>query len=377
MKYILPFFLVFNRMRHAEILKFILLLFFLKLPVFTYCQTTTMVILNNKEQKNFRSLLNSDEQVKILYDSIRNLAQTALHHNPRPLEVLHYEGLLDTNPKRIDTEKSLEDVDAVVNLIYGSYGVKDNIYASRAATIAKAWALTYIPTGNPINENKFIAFFWSYYLFRDQFDAAEKQIFEEWMRKIALAEMNRSHTPNNNWQAKRLKIIGLIGNILGDPKMKSFALDGFKDYINSAYYADGTSEDLKKRDALSYHISGIKPCLSVFINFEKFDNDFGLYDYVAESGSSIRKSVEYVIPYASGKKQHREWVNTKVQLDRERAAAGIAKYQPGILFDPKKARPLLEWAAYYNAEYYKLIDEEGRYTTTWIGLLNSPLVRDR
>jgi len=372
----LPFFLITNRIRNHEILKIILLLIFLKLPFIAYCQTTTMVILSKKEQKNFRVLLKSDDQVKILYDSIRNLAQKALYHNTRPLKVLYYEGLLDTNPKRIDTEKSLEDVDAVVNLIYGSYGAKDNIYAAKAAEIVKAWALTYIPTGNPINENKFIAFFWSYYLFSDQFDAIEKEMLEEWMRKIAFAEMNRSDTPNNNWQAKRLKIVGLIGNILEDSKMKSFALDGFKEYINSAYFADGTSEDLAKRDALSYHISGIKPCLSVFINFKTFDRDFDLYDYVGESGSSIRKSVEYVIPYASGKKQHREWVNTKVQLDRDRAAAGIPKYQTGILFDPKNALPLLEWAAYYNAAYYNLIDEEGRHTTTWLGLLNSPLVRD-
>ncbi|NCB09764.1 MAG: alginate lyase, partial [Bacteroidia bacterium] len=39
--------------------------------------------------------------------------------------------------------------------------------------------------------------------------------------------------------------------------------------------------------------------------------------------SSIEKSVEYVIPFATGDKQRKEWTNSKVALDRERAAAGI------------------------------------------------------
>jgi hypothetical protein len=350
---------------------------FIALPMATFSQTTTMIILNRQEQENYKMLLEKNQEVRALNDSLQHLAKKALSHSARPLRVLYYEGLLDTNPKRIDTEKSLEDVDAVVNLIYGSYGVQDSIYGAKAAEIVKAWAKTYLPTGNPINENKFVAFFWSFHLFREHFDEKDEEVLEEWMRKIAIAEMKRSRTPNNNWQAKRLKIVGLIGNILEDEKMQEFSLSGFKEFINTAYFADGTSEDLAKRDALSYHISGIKPCLSVFINFKHFSDEFDLYDYEGDSGGSIRKSVEYVIPYATGEKQHKEWVNTKVKLDKERAAAGIAKYQPGILFDPKDAYSLFECAAYYNPDYYRIIDEKGRYTTSWVGLLNSALVRNK
>jgi hypothetical protein len=338
-------------------------------------QTTTVVILNEYEQERFQQLVEKEAMVKKLNDSIQHLAEKALHHAPRPLETIYYEGLLDNNPKRIDTRKSLEDADAVVNLIYGSYSNNKPALRKKAAEFTRAWASIYKPTGNPINENKFTAFFWAYYLFQNDFDGPDQQLVENWMREIATLEMNRKETPNNNWQAKRLKIIGLIGCIIGDTTFQRFALDGFKEYINSAYYADGTSEDLAKRDALSYHIGGIKPCLSVFINFRKFDPAFDLYEYVGVDGGSICKSVEYMIPYASGKKQHAEWVNTTVQLDRDRAAAGLEHYQPGKLFDPLESRPLLEWACYYNPNWYDILDSEGRYTTTWVGLLNSPAVR--
>lgn len=110
----------------------------------------------------------------------------------------------------------------------------------------------------------------------------------------------------------------------------------------------------------------------------QFNLEFNLYDYKAENGASIKKSVEYVIPYATGEKQRKEWINTKVELDKKRAAAGIEKYQPGKLFDPKQAWEMFQWACYYNPEWYSIFEKNTgeEFTSTWVGLLNSPLVRN-
>lgn len=91
----------------------------------------------------------------------------------------------------------------------------------------------------------------------------------------------------------------------------------------------------------------------------------------------MAKSVAYVVPYATGEKIRKEWVNSQVALDQQRAAAGLAEYQPGKLFDPAKALPLFKWASYYRPEWYSIVSEssENSYTATWVGLLNSPLVR--
>ncbi|TNF46102.1 MAG: hypothetical protein EP310_00745, partial [Bacteroidetes bacterium] len=182
----------------------------------------------------------------------------------------------------------------------------------------------------------------------------------------------------NKWEAKKLKIIGTIGCILNKKNLKDYAIEGFKNYIENAYYPDGTSNDLKTRDALHYHISGLTPCIATFINLSKFDRRFDLYEYVSEAGSSIKKSVEYVVPFATGEQQREEWTNSKVKLDKERAAAGFEEYQPGKLFEPKKAYPLFEWACYYNAGWYSIFEKSKteKYMATWIGLLNSPLVRN-
>lgn len=354
----------------------LLLVFFISL--ISVAQTTEIVILSRNEINNLRDLIDRNELARLHCDSIVVLAENHLNDNPQPIQEIQYEGLLDTHPDRIRTVRSLEDMDKVVDLIYASYSKESEAWSLKAKEFVLAWAGTYIPTGNPINENKLSALFWAYQLFKSDFSSEERILAEDWMTKIAMAEMKRTRTPNNNWEAKRLKIIGTVGCIIGHPEMKEYAAKGFKTYIETAYYDDGTSNDLRDRDALHYHIGGLKPTVAVFITLAPFDSLFNLYKYVAATGSSIKKSVEFTWPYASGEKQREEWIHSKVRLDKERAAAGIAKYQPGTLFKPKDAMPLFEWAAYYNPKWYSLFgsdDVESNYLATWTGMLNSPLIR--
>ncbi|MEQ9289862.1 MAG: alginate lyase family protein [Cyclobacteriaceae bacterium] len=341
-------------------------------------QITQVVILGKEEITNLKDFIEENSKARKMYDSICGLAYTAMKVAPRPLAELHYEGLLDSNPKRIITTESLGDVDNVVHLIYASYGGTIPDCGRKIKEIVVAWAKTYRATGNPINENKFTALLWGFYLFRDEFSTKEQKLVRGWMESIAEAEMNRDRTPNNNWQAKRLRLVGLIGLINQNGEMVDFALEGLKEFINSAYYADGTSRDLRERDAMHYHLGGVKPLLSTFINFTRFDKRFDLYHYISPNGGSIHKSVEYVVPYATGELQRKEWVNTKVLLDKQRAAAGLKKYQPGTLFESKKALPMFEWAAFYNRDWYSSVLKETKdnlYVSSWVGLLNSPAVR--
>ena len=346
-----------------------------------WSQTTDMVILTPQEMTRLRSVIADKAEAKDLYDSIASLVRRHASDPPAPLEVIYYEGLLDTDPRRIETMKSLADIDKVVNLIYTYYGDPQQLFGESAATFVLAWARTYRPNGNTINENKLVPLFWAYYLFRNNFAPQERVLVERWMISIARAQLDRLKTPINNWEAKRLKIIGTVGCILDDNDLKSFSVRGFKNYVNNAYFPDGTSNDLKERDAMSYHVSGLTPCIALFATCAPFDRRFDLYDYEAPSGASIVEAIEYVRPYATGQATRKEWVNTKVELDKRRAAAGITEYQPGLLFDPAKAIPMLEWACYFDAGWCELLSSKSKagsgYTATWVGMLNSPLIRIR
>lgn len=344
-----------------------------------FSQVTNIVVLDKYETSRLKEVISTHPDVHYLYDSIVSIATVALKHQPQPLEKMYYECLLDTDSKRIHTVKSFDDINHTATLIYAGYGTDNREYGEKVKEIVVEWARTYLPDGNTINENKFIVFFWGYHIYKNRFSLTEQQVVEDWINKIALKQMNRERTPNNNWEAKRLKIIGIAGSILQDKQFIEYSIEGFKKYISTAYFPDGTSNDLHSRDALQYHISGIKPCLSAFINLSKFDKRFNLFNLESESGSSIRKSVEYIVPYARGEKQRKEWTNSKVELDRRRAEAGIEKYQPGKLFNPKDARELFEWASYYNSDWDAIFENpsKSKYASSWIGLLNSPLIREK
>lgn len=346
------------------------------MPLHAWSQTTDVVILNSREMTRVQSVVAENAWAKNLYDSIVASAQSSINAAPAPLEVIYYEGLLDTDARRIATLKSLADIDNVVNLIYSYYGDSQPILADKAAKFVLAWAEKYLPTGNTINENKLVPLFWAYYLFRKRFSADECVLVEKWMMSIARAQLNRLKTPMNNWEAKRMKIIATVGCILDNDELRTFAVQGFKNYIHHAYYPDGTSNDLKQRDALSYHVSGLTPCIALFATCAPFDRRFDLFNYEAPSGASIVKAVEYTRPYATGEATRKEWINTKVDLDKRRAAAGIPEYQPGLLFNRAKAIPMLEWACYFNADWCALISSKTNgEATTWVGLLNGPLIR--
>jgi hypothetical protein len=92
-----------------------------------------------------------------------------------------------------------------------------------------------------------------------------------------------------------------------------------------------------------------------------------LYAWTTSEGGSLKRSVDFVVPYATGEKTRREWVNSTVELDRQRAAAGLPHYQPGMLFAPKDATSALEAASAppaniptpvtraYRARYYHAV----------------------
>jgi len=345
----------------------------------SYSQINTgVVLLNSEEQISLQSLMDKNQEVAIIYDGIFLKANGHLSSQPNPIKTIHYEGLLDSNPLRIESVKSLLDANKVVELIYAGYASRNQAYGSKIKEFVLDWSNTYIATGNPINENKLIPFFWGYYIHQNLFNEQEQRRVESWMLSIATLELNREHTPNNNWEAKRLKIIGLVGGIIENGALIDYAIIGIKKYISTAYFPDGTSNDLKTRDALHYHVSGIEPLLDIFINYQVFDKRFALYGYSDSNGTSISKAIDFIEPYLSGEKVHKEWVNSQVRLDRERAEAGIEKYKPGILFDPIKAIPMLNWAVYYNADLFGYICGcIDCYTCNIEALLNSPLIRTK
>ena len=113
----------------------------LLLPTVSRSQMTHVVVLDSSEMAALRKAMSDNERVRELYDSVASLASKQVTDTPRPLKKLYYEGLLPTNPNRIDTQRSLEDIDKVIHFIYASYGSDDPVFAQKTKQFVLAWAV--------------------------------------------------------------------------------------------------------------------------------------------------------------------------------------------------------------------------------------------
>jgi len=237
-----------------------------------------------------------------------------------------------------------------------------------------AWTNTYEITGNDVNENKFHPLLSAYYSLRTDFSDADRRRVDAWVETLGEhhARAVRKSRHFTNRYTKHIRLTAISGMILDRDEWIELAVDGIRRYVTESLNADGTSQDLERRDALAYHVSGLRPPLELAMLLGRRGR--ALYTWQSPEGASLKKSVEYVVPYAMGEKVHLEWVDTKVDLDRRRAAAGLEKYRPGKEYDPHDASKLMEAAAYFDPELMKVVrhlseDDAARFPT-WQTLVN-------
>lgn len=337
-------------------------------------EIATTLPLNQQQREVLRQLVKEDQEAAVLAEKIKQEVTTLLDKKPQPVEVIHYEGLVNTDPRRIACVKKLSDMADVAHLLNYWLITGDDKAASTLQTYILAWSSTYKVTGNDVNENKFFPLLCAYLVLRDQMDPEQQKQVDAWVRKMGQAHLQAVQKSDHftNRYGKSLRILGQAGLILHEEKWIEEARQGVKRFVSESLYADGTSQDLKRRDTLTYHGSSLKEPIDLAIMLAEHGRD--LYAWENEEGGSIKKSVDYVVPYALGEKTRKEWTNSQVELDKKRAEAGLEKYQPGKAYEPKQALELMEKASYFDPELIKVVvhlsENKAKRFPTWRILLN-------
>jgi len=311
--------------------------------------------LNEEQRGRLRHLTESDPEAMKLLITLKSEAEARLTLQPRPLEVIHYEGLVNTDPRRIASVASLREMDDVSILFHYWQATGDGATAAVLKRFIGAWSATYRPTGNDVNENKLYPLFMAYLALQPDFESDERKKIDEWIKAMANlhGEAFKKSRHFTNRYTKRVRLLTLFGKILNRPDWQAQATDGLKRFVQESLRADGSSLDLELRDSLTYHNSALQPAIDLAVMAGS--EGPGLYAWTVPSGGSLKKSVDYVIPYASGAQTREEWRKTQVDLDRRRAAAGLEAYRVGRLFDPKDALDLLAEASYFDASLVPLV----------------------
>jgi hypothetical protein len=281
------------------------------------------------------------------------LADQALTEAPHPIDTIRTEGLLQGDPKKTGTQQALRDMRKMYALALIYKVSADRKYLSALERYLTGWATTDRPRGDPIDDTNLDPVIEAYDMVKGDLPPATERLVRDWLKATAAVELsapfNRPDraTSHNNWHSHRLKIVGEIAFAIGDTALQGYTVRGIKEQIAGNLNADGSSSDFMTRDALHYHVYDLEPLLKLAIVLKR-STGADYYGYVAPGGSSIKKSVDWVLPYLNGEKTHAEFVNSTVEFDRQRARNGEAAYKAGTLFDPKNGIATLLLAAYFD-----------------------------
>lgn len=339
------------------------------------------VSLNAAEIKHLKQLLAENADVKKQFLPEQNLADAALTEKPAPTDTLHTEGRLKGDPQKTATAEALKDMQKMyaLALVYRLYG--NQKYADKAVDFLTAWAKINRSAGDPIDDTNLDDGIAAYDLLKGKIDPENDKIIKSWLKQVAEAEINsvrmkpNRETSYNNWNSHRLKIVGEIAYALNDDALKQFTLNGFKNQLAKNLKPDGSSIDFELRDALHYHVYDLEPLLKLIIVLKRASGT-DYYRYQSEQQTSVKKSVEWLVPYLTGEKTHQEYVKSKVDFDRKRAKNNEPAYKIGADFKPESGIEVLSLAAYFQPGYIAIINKikstTGAYPN-WQSVLNAAM----
>jgi len=334
--------------------------------------------LSSEEGRQLKELVRANATVRAYLDSAQAAADATLGADPHPIDTLRTEGLLQGDPRKTATWEALRDVHEMYALAVTYQVTRKREYLDKASVFLIAWADSNFSRGDPIDDTNLDPAIEAYDMLKGDLVPGERKRISRWFSRVANAEIharfndsNRT-TAHNNWNAHRLKVVGEIGFAIGDKALQAYAIAGIKEHIGRNLLPDGRSEDFVSRDAIHYHLYDLEPLLKLAIVLNRATG-VNYYTYQAPSGSSLQKSVEWLLPYLDGRQTHAEFVNSTVEFDKRRAQNGESSYKAGTVFEPKSGVPMLILAAYFDNKLMdlarRLLGSEEQYPT-WQAVLN-------
>jgi len=342
-----------------------------------------IVSLKAAEIAKLKMLINTDADVKNQWQALLKIADEALMAKPNPADTILSEGILQGDPRKTKTWKSIEDMQKVYALGLAYKVTSSSKYLDKASEFLLAWAKRNQPQGNPINDTNLDRIIFTYDLLKTDLKPAVASAVKLWLTVVAKQEMKtfdlalankRSGKSFNNWNSHRIKAITQVAAALEDKVLLQYAAERYEAQIANNLKSDGSSFDFHERDALHYHVYDIDPLLvaaTILTRAADHQNDF--YTYQSSEGNSLKKSVEWLLPYFTGEKTHAEWVNSKSAFDKKRAENGEKGYIAGTLFKPSEARTSIAMAGYFDSgmlTIYQIQTKTGSRYPSWQFVLN-------
>lgn len=282
-------------------------------------------------------------------------ARLAAQQQPRPLAIIVYEGRVSNDPQRIASVRHLQDMAALHDLTWSWHLSGDPSLAEAGIRYLMHWMEQCPPSGNDVNDHKLTPMLEAFEALNPLLRPDQRATARAWTARFAeahwrgLQQAFADGRANTNRTSKRVKMLLQAAVVLDDEAEVQRALDAYRRHMALALRADGSSHDLNYRGAMHYHVSTVRALVETAVLARAVGVD--LLDEANPQGGSLRRSLDWILPYARGEKVHEEWVHSQVGLDRRRWESGDPFYRPGKPWNPAAAADVFALASLLDPGY--------------------------
>jgi len=285
--------------------------------------------------------------------------------SPSPIETIITSGNQLDGKGEKNTDKVAKDSDKIYALAQAFTATQQPDFLNTAQQWLLAWANTNKASADAIANTNLEKMILAYIMLKPHL-IDNSVVIENWLNSIA-AEMIKFHnskTPNpkrhdgletifNNHNSHFLKTILLIGYATNNRDYVNYVKSEFPAQINRSFAnADGSGIDFEARDSIRYHAYSLQELLKIGrLLSEHGDIDYNPYTLVTESGASLKRAVQFLIPFSitgAGAKQHTEYTNS-LNIDKNTGENRDVKRNGTPEYDPKYSIPVFENAVYFDA----------------------------
>ena len=304
---------------------------------------------------------------------ITDAAKSESKAAPGAIVHVHTEGTLPHQGIWDASVKAEQDWPIMLNLALAYRLTGDRKFLDAESRFLAAWAATYHPDMNPIDETSMEKVIFAFDLTRDDLPVEVQQPVLAMFRVMATGYLEHIEKLSCgkdvcNWQSHRIKLATLTAYELGDAELIARARHFFAEQVKCNIRPDGSVEDFYKRDALHYVVYDLEPLQTAALAARAHGEDW--FHLVSPTGSSLPSAVDWLLPYTSGK-PHMEFVRSSVPFDATRDKAGLAGYSGP--WDVRNGITTLTLAARLDARFTPalalLMKHTGVQPQPWLQLL--------
>ncbi|KXU89690.1 alginate lyase [Paraburkholderia monticola] len=294
---------------------------------------------------------NADPGVKALVANV----QAHLNEQPHALAKLHTEGTLPHEGIYDQSVEAEKDLDLLRDAALAWRATSDDRFLKLVDRLLYAWVTTYQPSFNPIDETRFEGLILAYDMTASALPVKTRNAAMAFLTKFAagyIAQIDAQPRPltgtfRNNWQSHRIKLIAMAAFTLDNRKMINAAQRLFVEHIGDNIAPDGSTIDFGERDALHYVTYDLQPLVTAALAARRHNRNW--LQEKGANGATLLAALNWLVPFATGRETHEEFVHSNVAFDAKRREAGLPGYSGQ--WDPKNATELFHLAARLDGRF--------------------------